>query len=53
MKEWEYVEVGHHNGVGRVIEEWQRNGWRLNTYKATGRDIWVKHYLLFERGADS
>ena len=52
LKEWECVEVGHHNDVGRVIEEWHRNGWRLNTYQATGRDIWVKHYLLFERGAD-
>jgi hypothetical protein len=44
------VEVNHHNDIGRTIEEFQRNDWRLHTYQATGRDIWIKHYLLFEKG---
>lgn len=52
MKEWECVEVKHHKDIGRTIEEWQSRGWRLNTYQVTGRDIWINHYLLFERGAD-
>jgi len=50
LKEYECVEVGHHKDVGRTIERWQKNGWRLHTYQGTGRDVWVKHYLLFERG---
>jgi len=49
LKEWDCVEVGHHGDVAETIEEFQRKGWRLHTYQATGRDIWVKHYLLFER----
>ena len=24
MKEWKCVLVGHHNNVGKVIEEWER-----------------------------
>ena len=50
MKEWECVEVKHHKDVGRKVEEWQKNGWCLTTYQATGRDVWITHYLLFERG---
>ncbi|MDH5663800.1 MAG: hypothetical protein OEY90_04970 [Candidatus Bathyarchaeota archaeon] len=50
MKEWECVEVKHHKDVGRTVEEWQRNGWCLHTYQATGRDVWITHYLLFEKG---
>jgi len=49
LKEYECVEVGHHRDVGKTIEGWLGNGWRLHTYQATGRDVWVKHYLLFER----
>jgi hypothetical protein len=50
LKEWECVQVNHHKDVGRVIEEWERKGWRLHTYQATGYGADVKHYLLFEKG---
>ena len=50
LKEYMCVEVKHHKDVGKKIEEWQKNGWRLHTYQVTGRDIWINHYLLFERG---
>ena len=50
MKEYICVEVKHHKDVGKKIEEWQKNGWRLHTYQVTGRDIWINHYLLFEKG---
>ena len=49
MKEWECVQVNHHKNVGKTIEEWQRNGWRLHTYQAQGSPTIVNHYLLFER----
>jgi len=49
LKEYESVRVDHHKDIGRTIEEWQKNGWRLHTYQVTGRDIWISHYLLFER----
>jgi len=44
------VQVGHHEKIGEVIEEYQKMGWRLHTYQVTGRDIWINHYLLFEKG---
>jgi len=50
LKEYMCVEVKHHKNVGEKIEELQKNGWRLHTYQVTGRDIWINHYLLFERG---
>jgi len=50
VKEWECVQVSHHNDVGRTVEQRQENGWRLHTYQATGYGMDVKHYLLFERG---
>ena len=50
LKEWECIQVKHHKDVGKTIEDWQKNGWRLHTYQVTGRDIWINHYLLFERG---
>jgi hypothetical protein len=55
LKEYECVEVSHHKDVGKVIEEWQRNGWRLHTYQAAGMgsgpmSFQINHYLLFERG---
>ena len=52
MTEWMCTRVKHHRELGSTIEAWQRNGWRLHTYQATGRDIWISHYLLFERGQD-
>ena len=51
LKEWECVQVGHHKNVGKTIEEWQKNGWRLHAYQATGPYMGeINHYLLFERG---
>jgi len=50
LKQWVSVEVGHHKRVAETIEEYQRNGWRLHTYQATGQATLVSHYLLFERG---
>ena len=54
MKEWKCVLVGHHDNVGKIIEEWEEKGWRLHTYQAVG-DVgmatsFVNHYLLFEKG---
>ena len=49
MKVYECVQVKHPKDIGGMIETWQRNGWLLHTYQATGRDIWINHYLLFER----
>jgi hypothetical protein len=54
LKEYECVEIKHHKDVGRTIKEWQKNGWRLHTYQATGSvgpaSAFVNHYLLFEKG---
>jgi hypothetical protein len=53
LKEYECVEVKHHKDVGKTIEEWQKKGWRLHTYQATGQvgaaTAFVNHYLLFEK----
>jgi hypothetical protein len=49
LKEWTCVQVGHHKNIAEVIEEYQRNGWSLHTYQATGQATLVSHYLLFER----
>jgi len=55
VKEWECVQVDDHTDVGRTIQEWQKNGWRLHTYQTAGMGAGpmayrVNHYLLFERG---
>jgi hypothetical protein len=56
LKEYECVQVNHHNLIGSTIKQWQERGWRLHSYQAAG--IWqvttgdVNHYLLFERGQD-
>ena len=49
LKKWTCVQVGHHKNIGEVIEENQRQGWRLHTYQAQGSPTIVNHYLLFER----
>jgi hypothetical protein len=49
LKEWECVQVSHHKDVGKVIAEWQKKGWRLYAYQATGTPTAVNHYLLFEK----
>jgi hypothetical protein len=53
LKEYECVEVSHHRDIGKSIEKWQRNGWRLHTYVCAGNAnmaMGTVHYLLFERG---
>ena len=52
MKEWECVAVGHHKNVGKVIEDWEKAGWRLHNYTAAQMrpGIEIIHYLLFEKG---
>jgi hypothetical protein len=54
LKEYECVQVGKrardHKDIGKTIEEWQKKGWRLHTYQATGLSTAVNHYLLFEKG---
>jgi len=50
LKEYECVEVKNYKDIGKTIEEWQKNGWRLHTYSVTGAMYEVRHYLLFERG---
>ena len=52
MKEWEFVLVGNHNDVGKVIEDWEKGGWRLHTYACAGNAavaLGTNHYLLFEK----
>jgi hypothetical protein len=54
LKEWKCVLVGHHDNVGRAIEEMEKAGWRLHAYTAAGdvgiASSFVNHYLLFVRG---
>ncbi|MCW3981682.1 MAG: hypothetical protein NWE81_00975 [Candidatus Bathyarchaeota archaeon] len=52
MREWKCVQVGQHKRVAQVIQDNQREGWRLHTYQAQGTATMVNHYLLFERGTD-
>ncbi|MDH5451598.1 MAG: hypothetical protein OEX77_12035 [Candidatus Bathyarchaeota archaeon] len=50
MKEYVCVQVGHHKEIGKAIEEYEREGWSLHTYQATGPYMGeINHYLLFER----
>ncbi|MFC1963052.1 hypothetical protein ACFLVL_00295 [Chloroflexota bacterium] len=54
MKEYDCVEVNHHKDIGRIIREYQENGWHLHTYQTAGMGSVfgkssVKHYLLFDR----
>jgi hypothetical protein len=51
-KEWQCVLVANHKDVGRTIEEWMKNGWRLHSYACAGNAalaMGTNHYLLFER----
>jgi hypothetical protein len=49
LKEWDCVQVSHHKNIGKVIDEYQKNGWRLHTYQAMGTPTIANHYLLFEK----
>jgi len=54
MKEYRCIQVGHHENVGQVIEEWEKQGCRLHTYSTAGMregfGMLVNHYLLFVKG---
>jgi len=50
MKEYKYVQVGHHRKIAVAIQEELLNGWSLHTYQATGQASMITHYLLFEKG---
>jgi hypothetical protein len=53
LKEWKCVLVGHHDSVGKTVEEWEKAGWRLHTYCCAGNAsmaLGTNHYLLFEKG---
>jgi hypothetical protein len=57
MKQYQCVQVNHHEDIGRTIEEYQKNGWLLHTYQATATLTSlvapiVSHYLLFEKDAE-
>jgi hypothetical protein len=54
MKEYECVEIEHHEDVSKTIGEYQSRGWHLHTYQTAGMGAGpmaykVNHYLLFER----
>ena len=45
--------VGHHKNVGKTIEKWENEGWRLHAYACAGNAapaLGTNHYLLFEKG---
>ena len=55
MKEWQRVLVSNHKDVGKTIEEYEKNGWRLHAYACAGNAalaLGTNHYLLFERGSN-
>ena len=52
MKEYECVEVNHHNKIAEVTEKYIADGWRLYSYQAINMSMTknVNHYLMFEKG---
>lgn len=53
MKEWKCVLVGHHDNVGKVIEDWEKAGWRLHTCACAGNaavTLGTNYRLLSEKG---
>jgi hypothetical protein len=51
-KQYECVQVDHHNKIADVIKKYQEKGWSLHTYQAasvTGLMGAVAYYLLFEK----
>jgi hypothetical protein len=46
------VLVGHHDNVGKTVEEAEKAGWSLHTYAVAENvaiELGTNHYLLFER----
>jgi hypothetical protein len=44
--------VGHHDHVGKVIDDCEKAGWSLHTYTTAQMrpGLEINHYLLFEKG---
>ena len=43
---------GHHDNVGKTIEEFEKLGWKLHAYSCAGNAnlaFGTNHYLLLER----
>ncbi len=50
LKEYVCIQVDHHKNIGKVCDKYQKEGWLLHTYQATGPYLGeINHYLLFER----
>lgn len=49
LKEYDCVQVSHHERITGVIEEYQNSRWCAHTYQAQGSPTIANHYLLFER----
>jgi hypothetical protein len=47
MRESECIEVKHRRNTGETSMRWKKNGWKVESYKVAGHDIWIKNYLLF------
>jgi len=41
LKEWKCVLIGHHDNIGKVIEEWERKDWRFHSHEAVGTPHWL------------
>jgi hypothetical protein len=52
MREWQCVQVDHHNKIGITVQEFEEHGWHLHTYTTGSSDFSVTHYLLFVKGED-
>ena len=53
LKEWKCVLVGHHDKIGKVTMDSEKEGWHLHTYVCAGNAapaLGTNHYLLFEKG---
>jgi hypothetical protein len=51
MKEYTCIELKHHKEIAKTLEEYQKQGWRLNTYQVAGIGMGgnASHYLLLEK----
>ena len=51
LKQWSCAKVADFGRVAEMIEQYERDGWKLHTYNCVhvGVGIDANHYLLFER----
>ena len=47
LREYQCIQLNHHNEVAKTIEEWEEKGWKLHTYQVAGQVTAFAHYLLF------